>query len=230
MRVRAKKWASTELEENKYIIKMDMYDLENAKILKSTELFGNTNPMHVELGCGKGGFIMQLAKQNPEINYIAIEKEPRVIVTGARKLRELNEDKSNTPINNLRFIVWNVTNLKYIFEENSVKRFYINFCDPWQNRKKWGKRRLTYRNYLTLYSEIFGADGEVHFKTDNKELFEFSLNEFSYSMWQMQNITLDLHNSDYEGNIMTEYEEKFSKMGMPIYRLEGKFTKKVVEV
>ena len=105
-----------------------------------------------------------------------------------------------------------------------VDRIYINFCDPWPNKKKWAKRRLTHKNFLNLYEEIFSEKGEVFFKTDNRILFEFSLNEFeAKENWKMKNISLDLHKSDFQGNVMTEYEEKFSGRGMPIFRLEADF-------
>ena len=110
------------------------------------------------------------------------------------------------------------------FEPGEIKRLYINFCDPWP-KKKWYKRRLTYRDFLEKYKLLFGESGEIFFKTDNTILFEFSLNEFCADDWKLSNISLDLHNSDYEGNIMTEYEEKFSNKGFNIYRLEARWHK-----
>ena len=139
-----------------------------------------------------------------------------VIASALKKGREKNVGK------NLAFFSADVENLKNFFEAAEVKRIYINFCDPWPNKKKWAKRRLTHKNFLKIYEEIFSEKGEVFFKTDNRILFEFSLNEFeARENWKMKNISLDLHNSEFQGNVMTEYEEKFSGRGMPIFRLEA---------
>ena len=141
-----------------------------------------------------------------------------VIASALKKGREKNVGK------NLAFFSADVENLKNFFEAAEVKRIYINFCDPWPNKKKWAKRRLTHKNFLKIYEEIFSEKGEVFFKTDNRILFEFSLNEFeARENWKMKNISLDLHNSEFQGNVMTEYEEKFSGRGMPIFRLEADF-------
>ncbi len=209
MRVRRKPWAEEELLTNEQVIK-------EATEFKGrwNEEFGNDNIIYVEIGCGKGRFITETAKANPNINFVAIERQISVVATAARKLREEN-------ISNLRFVKGDVKFLQDYFEKNEIKRLYINFCDPWP-KKRWAKRRLTYRDFLNIYKELIGIEGEIHFKTDNRDLFEFSLNEFADMDWRMSNITLDLHNSDFEGNIMTEYEEKFSSKGMPIYRLEAK--------
>ncbi len=213
MRNRKKPWAQGELENNNLIIK-------NAEEFKGKWhlYFNNSNPIHLEIGCGKGSFITKLSQKNPNINYIALERASQVIVTGARKLRELSEE--NNFSGNLVFVLGNVTNLKDYFKEEELDRLYINFCDPWP-RKKWAKRRLTYREFLNTYKLLLKQNSEIHFKTDNKQLFEFSLNEFCNQNWHLKNISLDLHNSNFEENIMTEYEKKFSDMGMPIYRLEA---------
>ena len=112
--------------------------------------------------------------------------------------------------------------LTELFDTGEFQRLYLNFSDPWPKKRMY-KRRLTYREYLQSYREAFGEKGEIFFKTDNRNLFEFSLNEFCADNWKLSNISLDLHNSDFEGNIMTEYEEKFSSQGMPIYRLEARY-------
>lgn len=126
---------------------------------------------------------------------------------------------------NIRFFIADVSDLADFFEPDEIKRIYINFCDPWENKKKWAKRRLTHKNFLNLYESLFQNGGEVFFKTDNKHLFEFSLEEFSEKGWVLENVSRDLHNSGYSDNVMTEYEEKFSGMGMPIYRLEAYYKK-----
>lgn len=211
MRVRKKTWAPRVLETNKHLI----HQPENFKG-KWNELFGNDNPVFVEIGCGKGRFISQNALAYPNINFVGVERETTVIATAARRLTD--EQK------NVFLIPGDVENLGNFFEVGEIKRLYINFCDPWP-KKKWAKRRLTYRTFLERYKEIFGESAEIFFKTDNRGLFEFSLNEFCGNDWKLSNISLDLHASDYEGNIMTEYEEKFSGMGMPIYRLEARWEK-----
>ena len=176
-------------------------------------VFGNENPIHMEIGCGKGGFITQLAYQNPNINYIAIEKNGDVLVLAMEKAKNLG-------LENVRFIYGDATFLNDIVAPGEINRLYINFCDPW-HKSGHAKRRLTHRNYLELYKTLLEpTSGEVFFKTDNRKLFEFSLNECADLGLKMRNITLDLHNSGYEGNIMTEYEKLFSEQGMPIYRLE----------
>lgn len=215
MRQRKKSWAENELSTNEFLI-------HNPQQFKGNwrEVFGNTNPIHLEIGCGKGRFIRTLAAQNPDINYIALERQSQVIISGMRYVRE------NTDLKNIRFVNEDVKNLEDIFACGEIKRLYINFCDPWENKKKWAKRRLTHKNFLNLYKKLFGSDGEIHFKTDNTKLFEFSLNEFLGESWTVKNISLDLHNSDFENNIMTEYEEKFSSRGMKIYRLEASYGKK----
>ena len=214
MRIRKREWTEKELEINNIIFQDGK---ENKG--KWNEIFGNNNPIHIELGAGKGSFLTKMSLRNTDINYIAIERQTEIIVSGARKIREIKE--SGVVNNNIVFLRGDVKDLLDYFEEGEVKQIYINFCDPWQNRKKWQKRRLTHKNFLDIYRKILKNNGEIHFKTDNKELFEFSLNEFSHDGWGMRNITLDLHNSGFKDNIMTEYEEKFSQKGMPIYRVES---------
>ncbi|MFC4767367.1 tRNA (guanosine(46)-N7)-methyltransferase TrmB [Effusibacillus consociatus] len=177
------------------------------------EFFGRTAPLHVELGIGRGQFISTLASLNPEINYIGIEKYPEVILRAYEKKRNLN-------VTNLALICFDVTNILEIFGEEEVDRVYLNFSDPWP-KKKHADRRLTSNPFLVKYRQILKPDGEIHFKTDNRKLFEFSLDSFAEAGWRLRNITFDLHNSDCENNVMTEYEEKFAKLGLPIYRLEA---------
>lgn len=209
MRVRKKPWAEEELNTNKHVIdKPEIYKG------KWAEYFGNVNPIYVEIGCGKGRFISQNSIVNPNINFVGIERQSTVIAVAARRL--------NDEMKNIALICGKVENLSDFFEEGELKRLYINFCDPWP-KKKWAKRRLTYRGFLENYKKIFGNEGEIFFKTDNRELFEFSLNEFCENDWKLSQISLDLHNRGMEGNIMTEYEEKFSDKGMPIYRCEARW-------
>lgn len=177
------------------------------------EEFGNNRPLHVEIGCGKGGFITELAKQNPDVNYVAVEKLIDVLVLAAEKVK-----REGLP--NVRFILGDAVILDSIFAEGEIERLYINFCDPW-HKKRHEKRRLTHHSFLELYKRLLCRDGWIFFKTDNKNLFEYSLNSFCENGFLLKNITLDLHNSDIEGNIMTEYEKLFSENGNPIYRVEA---------
>lgn len=179
---------------------------------KWNRLFGNDNQIHLEIGCGKGGFISQLAALNPDINYIAMEKCTDVIIMAMEKVMALG-------LKNVYFINDDAAQLTEILEKGEVSRIYINFCDPWR-KSHHKKRRLTHSNFLNIYKAILPSGGEVHFKTDNRKLFEFSLNEFAGFDVKMRNICLDLHNSDFEGNIMTEYEKNFSEKGFPIFRCE----------
>ncbi len=182
---------------------------------KWKEVFGNDNPIHVEFGCGKGGFITQLALRNPHINYIAAERAETVVYKACKKANLSEETPSN-----LRFLYFDVNNCMDIFEQGEVERLYLNFSDPWP-KTRHANRRLTYRGFLEKYADILKKEGEIHFKTDNKGLFAFSIEEFSASGWLMKNVTLDLHNSGMEDNIMTEYEKKFSELGFTINRLEA---------
>lgn len=177
-------------------------------------LFGNDKEIHVEFGMGKGGFIIELAKQNPHINFIGVERFETVVYKACKKA-----EREDAP-NNLRYLCYNVADCMETFEKGEVARIYLNFSDPWPKNRHAAKR-LTHANFLDKYEYILNLKGELHFKTDNRSLFEFSLNQLSDRDWKMKNISLDLHKSDIEGNIMTEYEAKFSAMGMPIYRLEG---------
>lgn len=211
MRIRKKPLAEQELSQNSHV-------MQQAEQWKGrwAEYFGNDNPIYVEIGCGKGGFIRQNAKTFPNINFIGIERNLSVVAVAARRTQE--------KMPNLALVWDEAKKLSDFFAVGEFQRLYLNFSDPWPKKRLY-KRRLTYRGYLQSYREVFGEKGEIFFKTDNRGLFEFSLNEFCADHWQLSNISLDLHNSDFEGNIMTEYEEKFSAQGMPIYRLEARFGK-----
>ena len=207
MRQRKKKWAPAQLATNPLIIRNTA-----AHAGKLREYFANPNPIHLEIGCGKGRFIAEASRQNPDINYLAIEREDVILAAAARHAQE-------SGVCSLAFLLLDADVLLEIFRPGDIDRLYINFCDPWPGKKKRAKRRLTHEKYLTMYEEL--KIPEIHFKTDNRPLFEFSLESFSERGWRLKNISLDLHASGMEGNIMTEYERKFSSMGMPIYRLEA---------
>lgn len=173
--------------------------------------FIGSNPLHIEIGCGKGGFIVQTAALNPDVRYIAVEKVSNVIVLAMEKA-------ASQDISNLRFMRGNFQFLAESFPDKCVDRIYLNFSDPWP-KKGYAKRRLTHGGFLEIYKRLLKDGGEICFKTDNRELFDFSLESFPENGFELSQITYDLHNSDFEGNIMTEYETRFSQMGIPICRL-----------
>ncbi len=175
-------------------------------------LFGNTAPIHIEVGMGKGRFLMELAARNPQINYIGIEKYSSVLLRALEKRQE-------TELSNLYFIRFDAEYITEIFDTEEVDRIYLNFSDPWP-KDRHAKRRLTSKEFLGKYDKILKRDGEVMFKTDNRPLFDFSLEEAKLAGWELKEVTYDLHHSEYaESNIMTEYEERFSAEGNPIHRL-----------
>ena len=208
MRMRKKKHLDERLERSgRRLVKEPS---ENKGKWKS--VFGNDNPVHIEIGSGKGHFIKGMAEKYPDINFIAVDVIPDVILMGL----ELT-DAGDYP--NLRFMIADAGLMADIFEKDEIDRIYLNFSDPWK-KKKQAKRRLTHQNFLNVYKKILKKDGEIWFKTDNRGLFEFSLNSFSQDRdFIMSDISLDLHNSDFSDNVMTEYETKFSQLGMPIHRL-----------
>ena len=211
MRVRKRKGAEEHLANHpQYVI----LEPEAAKG-KWHELFGNDNPIHIEVGSGKGAFITGMAQQNPDINYIGIDIQlsvlsyalDKVLTSGAENVKLLRVDGSS---------------LTNYFEDAEVDMMYLNFSDPWP-KSRHEKRRLTYKTFLDTYKQILPENGEIHFKTDNRGLFEYSLASFSQYGMVLNKVWLDLHASDYEGNVMTEYERKFSEKGQVIYRVEAQF-------
>ena len=177
----------------------------------SEKTFGNSNPLYLEIGCGKGGFALEFARQNPNINLIAVEKTPNVLITGLEAQKVLR-------LNNLRFCMGQAEYLDHLFHEHTVDRIFLNFSCPFPKNGS-AIHRLTHERFLKIYRKILKENAEIHQKTDNMHFFEFSIEQFSAERFLLKNISLDLHNSDFEGNIMTEYERRFSDMGMPIYRL-----------
>ena len=173
----------------------------------------NNNPIHIEVGMGKGRFLMDLARLHPEINYIGIERYTSVLLRAVQKMQE-------DELPNVHFLCIDAATLPDIFDRNEVDRIYLNFSDPWP-KARHAKRRLTSREFLARYDQILVQDGKVEFKTDNKELFEFSLEEVEEAGWNLEASTFDLHHNEemVQGNVMTEYEEKFSSMGNPICKM-----------
>ncbi|MDY2698142.1 MAG: tRNA (guanosine(46)-N7)-methyltransferase TrmB [Lachnospiraceae bacterium] len=179
---------------------------------KWSELFGNNFPIRIEVGMGKGRFICELARNNPDINYIGIEKYSSVLLRALQKMEE-------EPLPNLLFIRMDAESIAEIFDKEEVDRIYLNFSDPWP-KDRHAKRRLPSREFLARYDRFLKKDGVLEFKTDNKELFDFALEELDPAGWKAIRVTYDLHHDIemMEGNVMTEYEEKFSSMGNPIYK------------
>ena len=174
------------------------------------ETFGNDQPIHIEIGMGKGKFLMTMAAQHPEINYIGIERYTSVLLRAVQKMEE-------NPLPNLLFICMDAADLPEMFDRGEVDRIYLNFSDPWP-KDRHARRRLPSREFLARYDQILRKDGWLEFKTDNRGLFDFALEELEPAGWKAQQVTYDLHNDPEmsAGNVMTEYEEKFSSKGNPI--------------
>lgn len=177
-----------------------------------SELFGNDHPLQIEIGMGKGRFIMDLARMHPEINYVGIEKYSSVLLRGIQKME-------TDPLPNLYFIRMEAEEIADVFGREEVERIYLNFSDPWP-KDRHAKRRLPSREFLKRYDEILVRDGAIEFKTDNQDLFRFALEEIAPAGWRLLQMTEDLHHDEkmLAGNVMTEYEEKFSALGNPIYK------------
>lgn len=207
MRLRNVKGSRETIAANEYVI-------QNETELKGkwSDRFGNNNPINIEIGMGKGRFIMDMARLNPDINFIGIEKFSSVLV---RAVEKQNEEK----LPNLLFIRMDAENIENVFDKGEVDYIYLNFSDPWP-KDRHAKRRLTSVQFLARYVNILADSGGVTFKTDNRPLFDFSLEQVDEAGWVLENKTFDLHNSEYaEGNVMTEYEKRFSEMGNPICRM-----------
>lgn len=172
------------------------------------ELFNNNNPIHLEIGMGKGDFIKELAINNPNINYIGFEKYESVIIQAVEKVKELN-------LSNLKLICADATNILDIFDKDEINKIYLNFSDPWP-KSRHEKRRLTSPNFLSKYVEICQKPCEIEFKTDNQGLFEYSIMSLNNQKWQFLELSFDLHKVK-ENIVMTEYEKKFHALGHPIY-------------
>ena len=177
-----------------------------------SSLFPSNQPLFVEIGMGKGQFITALAKNNPSINYIGIEKYSSVLVRAIEKQTELE-------LPNLKFIRMDAENINDVFAENEVDGIYLNFSDPWP-KDRHSKRRLTSRQFFERYEKLLKPTGKIQFKTDNSALFDFSLEEVEATNFKATEVSYDLHNSEWnERNVMTEYEERFSAKGNPIKRV-----------
>lgn len=208
MRLRNIKGAKEAIAESPYVI-----SAPEEYRGRWNEFFGNSNPLHIEIGMGKGKFITALAMLHPEINYIGIEKYDSVLIRAVAKREELGDCP------NLIFLRYDAEDLCDAFDNAEVDRIYLNFSDPWP-KDRHAKRRLTSAEFLARYRRFLSPAGHIEFKTDNRPLFDFSLEQAKEAGWELSEVTYDLHHSEYaEGNIMTEYEEKFSALGNPIHRM-----------
>ncbi len=223
MRMRKKKNLDTRLENVRdYILDLPLGDerdfnkaIEEKSLIDYKEIFGNDNPVRMEIGCGRGQFAMEIAKRHPDVNFIAVEKVLNVIVLACEKAKKEG-------LTNIKFICGSAEYLPKFIPEKSIELLYLNFSCPYP-KARYARHRLTHRFFLDIYRNLLKDGAEIHQKTDNMHFFEFSLAEFSQSGYKIKNVSLDLHNSDFEGNIVTEYEKRFSDLGQPIYRLEAYF-------
>lgn len=214
MRVKRKKHGAERLEACSELLISDILSCKG----DPKAFFENDNPVAIEIGCGKGDFIVGMATKNPNINYIAVEKISDVMVTAAEKVKA-------SGLKNIKLCCCDAALLTEAFAQGSLDSVYLNFSDPWPKAKHY-KRRLTYRDFLLVYKRLLKNGGAVFFKTDNRGLFDFSLEEFKAAGYELFELTYDLHSSEYAvDNVMTEYERRFSSMGVPINRVVARSKK-----
>lgn len=184
-----------------------------------SKVFGNDHPIRIEIGMGKGRFITELAENNPDINYIGIERYSSVLLRAIQRVEAVREEKGQEVLTNLTFICMDASEICETFGDGEIDRIYLNFSDPWP-KDRHAKRRLESRQFLERYSKILAKAGTIEFKTDNRILFDFAVEEVEPAGWKIDAITYDLHKDPVmnTGNIMTEYEEKFSSRGNPIFK------------
>ena len=225
MRLRNIPYAKDVLAASTDVIK----DEKNYRGNWSKEVFGNAHPLHIEIGMGKGQFLTKLAMRNPDINYVGIERYSSVLLRAVEKLEALRAEE-NIELPNIRFVCMDAADIAEVFTPEEVAKIYLNFSDPWP-KSRHARRRLTSDEYFARYDKVLAQNGYVEFKTDNRGLFDFSVETLQESKtWKMTACTYDLHHDDTMniGNIMTEYEEKFSSMNNPICKLIA--TRKTNEV
>ncbi|MGO1315220.1 MAG: tRNA (guanosine(46)-N7)-methyltransferase TrmB [Staphylococcus equorum] len=212
MRMRYKPWAEDYLKSHPELV-----DMDGSHARHISDWFDKDQEIYIEIGSGMGQFITTLAGQNPDINFISLEREKSVVVNIVDKVKELG-------LTNIKLICNDALELNKYFKDGEIDRIYLNFSDPWP-KKRHTKRRLTYHTFLALYKQVLKEDGELHFKTDNRGLFAYSLESMSQFGMYFTKLNLNLHQEDDEDNIETEYERKFSDKGSRIYRMEAKFHK-----
>ncbi|MCR5207467.1 MAG: tRNA (guanosine(46)-N7)-methyltransferase TrmB [Eubacterium sp.] len=221
MRMRHKKNLEARLEAvSEYLITLrtDNLNFNEAKnekqLINLEEIFGNSNPVYLEIGGGKGQFACTFAEQNPEVNMLCVEKISDVIVLACEKAQEMG-------LKNVKFVSCAAEYLEAFLPEKSFETIYLNFSCPFP-KKSYASHRLTHERFLNIYKPLLKDGAPIIQKTDNMHFFEFSIEQFSKCGFVISNVSLDLHNSDFEGNIVTEYESRFVAQGMPIYRLEAR--------
>ncbi|MDR3189994.1 MAG: tRNA (guanosine(46)-N7)-methyltransferase TrmB [Lactobacillaceae bacterium] len=219
MRLRNKKWATNWLDEHSELV----INQERATGLQGNwgTIFDQAQPIHVEIGTGKGQFIIGMAKKYPEINFIGMEIQESAVAVAARKA-----DEDELPLPNLKFIFGDGAGVETYFSKGEIAKIYLNFSDPWP-KTRHESRRLTYKSFLQGYQSVLPQGGELEFKTDNRGLFEYSLYSFAQFgiKFQADGISLNLHDDADKmvDNVETEYEQKFSELGFPIYKFVGSF-------
>ena len=217
MRMRKKKYLDERLAVCDNLLNLECGEKDYRKANEEKEyidtkaLFGNDNPLWLEIGCGKGRFARELASKNPNVNILAVEKTANVMVTACEQAAD---------VQNLRFMLLGAEYLPKYLKKGSIERIYLNFSCPYP-KARYARHRLTHRFFLDIYRNLLKDGAEIHQKTDNMHFFEFSIEEYSAADYKIKNVSLDLHNSGFEGNIVTEYEKRFSDLGQPIYRLEA---------
>ena len=210
MRIRRKPWARPELEACNFFV--EVKDAPKYKG-KWSDLFLNKNPIHLELGCGKGQFISKIALENPDINYIAVDIKSEMLAVARRNIVKLFGDKD---VDNIKLVAFNIEKISDIFsQDDNIERIYINFCNPWP-KDKHKKRRLTHTRQLLQYKDFLEKSKQIHFKTDDDELFNDSIEYFENAGFTINYKTYDLHSENIESNIVTEHEKMFSEDGCKI--------------
>jgi tRNA (guanine-N7-)-methyltransferase len=211
MRLRNKPWAKDKLLQHPQVVVREPEQYKGNWTLS----FKPEAPLHIEIGTGKGQFVSGMAEHHRDVLFVGIELMESVIVSALEKILE-------TEVPNVKLINKNAADMKEFFAEGEADRIYLNFSDPWpKNRHE--KRRLTHRSFLEMFESLLKEDGQIHLKTDNLGFFQYSLESFEQYGMKVRNVSWDLHKSGFRNNVMTEYEEKFSQRGNPIYRCEASF-------
>ncbi|GAA3402815.1 tRNA (guanosine(46)-N7)-methyltransferase TrmB [Paenibacillus hodogayensis] len=217
MRLRGRKGIRETIEKQEDLVVMNPAEWKG----RWAEWFGNDKPIHVELGMGKGKFISGMSVLHPEYNFIGVDMYDELIRRASEKARIAAAREDGSAPDNLALALFNIEHIGDVFAEGELRRIYLNFSDPWP-KKKHARRRLTHAGFIEQYMHVLDRLGEIHFKTDSRSLFEFSLNSFADLNIRLRHISLDLHkDGPAADNVMTEYESKFYEQQMPIYRLEA---------
>lgn len=216
MRLRGRKGIRENLEQQQELVVLNPQEYKG----RWAEVFGNDRPIHIELGMGKGQFISGMSVKYPDVNFIGMDMYDELIRRASEKVRGKWDEQGAKEPETVRLALGNIEMIEEFFAPGEVERIYLNFSDPWPKKKHW-RRRLTHPRFLDKYRQLLNDNGEIHFKTDSRVLFEFSLNAFAAVGLQMNDISLSLHEGGInEAHVMTEYESKFVGQGMPIYRCE----------